>query len=188
MHDYKPEVVQLDPATLTPYAKNSKKHPDDQLDKIAGQIHRFGFDQPIVVDENKIIIKGHGRREAALRLGLPTVPVIVRSDLNDHEKLAARIGDNKVAESDWDNDALKFEFGTLRRAEFDLDLTGFDESERRLIESTWESDIELDKGDSHTDGLTGKITVTCPADMRAELKDFIKQRVDEQGFEGVEFN
>ncbi len=128
MKESKVQIEFVHPEHLTPYANNSKKHPTEQIDKIAQQIAKFGFDQPIVVDRKYVIIKGHGRREAALRLRLREVPVIV-TDLNDLEAAAARIADNKVAESAWDEDFLRFEFGSLEREGFNLGLTGFDQDE-----------------------------------------------------------
>lgn len=125
MSPFQAKIQYLDPNSLTPYVNNTKKHPVEQIDKIAQQIAEFGFDQPIVVDKDKIIIKGHGRREAALRLGLKQIPVIVADHLNELQVKAARIADNKVAESEWDNDLLRFEFGLLQSADTDLALTGF---------------------------------------------------------------
>lgn len=122
MKDFKPEILYLNPEQLVPYVKNAKVHSNEQVDKIAGQIAAFGFDQPIVVDANHVIIKGHGRREAALRLGLQQVPVIVQ-ELDEYQAMAARIADNKVAESPWDPEMLKFELGTLQTHDFDLKLT-----------------------------------------------------------------
>ena len=187
--EYKPYIRMLEPAKLRPYTKNAKRHPNEQIDKIAAQINAFGFDQPIVCDSQFVVIKGHGRLEAAIRLGLERVPVILRDDLNENEASASRIGDNKVAESDWINDNLKFEFGTLSRADFDLDLTGFDEGERRMVEADLELDISLAKDNNpKPTGLEGKITVTCPGAMRAELKGFLQTTIDGSGFEGVELN
>lgn len=139
MKDFRANIEFVDPESITPYANNTKKHPTEQVDKIAAQIHKFGFDQPIVVDRNRVIIKGHGRREAALRLGLKEVPVII-ADLDEYEAMAARIADNKVAESEWEEDILKFEFGTLERNGMDMSLTGFDEDElKKLMKEAEES-------------------------------------------------
>ena len=76
MKAFDPRIEWRDPATLTPYSNNAKTHPTEQIDKIAASIASFGFDQPIVVDTDGVIIKGHGRREASLRLGLDQVPVL----------------------------------------------------------------------------------------------------------------
>lgn len=126
MDTFKLEVEWRDPNSLTPYANNSKKHPRDQIEQIAHQILKYGFDSPISIDEKGVIIKGHGRREAAIFIKMKKVPVIIRTDLDEHEKMAIRIADNKVAESEWDKEFLKFEIGTLARNEFNLEDTGFD--------------------------------------------------------------
>jgi len=122
------EVVSRD--TLIPYTNNPKEHPQEQIQKIASSIKNYGWDQPIVVDADNEIIKGHGRLQAAEQLGLDDVPIIRRTDLTDAEKKAARIADNKTAESDWDDELLTTELEILDE-DFDIDLeeTGFDDSE-----------------------------------------------------------
>lgn len=125
----KPEIVWRDPNQLIPYVKNARKHSDEQINEIAGLITAFGFDQPIVVDASGVIIKGHGRREASLRLGLPEVPVIV-STLDEYQAMASRMADNKVAEkATWDMDLLKFDIGTLALRDFDMKLTSMSEAD-----------------------------------------------------------
>ena len=110
---------------LKPYGLNSKKHEPAQVKKIAESIRRLGWDQPIVTDVDGVIIKGHGRRLAALELGLTKVPVIVRDDLSPDEVKAARVADNRVAIGDFDTDMLKLELAAL-----DFDLEGmFDKKE-----------------------------------------------------------
>ena len=123
---FDPRIEWRDPETLTPYSNNAKTHPTEQVDKIAASIASFGFDQPIVVDGDGVIIKGHGRREAGLRLGLDKVPVLVRDDLSVAEIKAARLADNRTAQSPWDEDLLRVELGALLEENFDLGLTGFD--------------------------------------------------------------
>lgn len=98
---------------VKPYELNVKIHNDAQVAKIAQSITQFGWDQPIVVDKNGVIIKGHGRRLAALKLGLIEVPVLVRDDLNDDQVKAARLADNRVAIGDIDSDLLKLELESI---------------------------------------------------------------------------
>lgn len=114
---------------LIPYKNNPKDHPPQQIEKIAQQIYEFGFDQPIVVDEDYVVLKGHGRLLAAKHLKLLKVPVIVKMSLSDAQKRAIRIGDNKVAESGWIDQYLKTELEVLAQQDFDLTLTGFDQDE-----------------------------------------------------------
>ena len=112
---------------LLPYVNNPKKHPDPQIDKIASSIKNFGWDQPIVVDADGEIIKGHGRLQAAKRLGIEEVPVIERADLSKSEAKASRIADNKTAESPWDYELVATELDTLD--EFTVEDLGFDQDE-----------------------------------------------------------
>lgn len=127
--DFEPSTEWRAIDSITPYANNTKTHPTEQVDKIAGSIAKFGFDQPIVVDGDGVIIKGHGRREAAIRLGLKHVPVIRRQDLSDAEAKAARIADNKTAESPWDTSVLSLEIQELDQSGFELEPLGFDQEE-----------------------------------------------------------
>ena len=122
-------VELVDRDELIPYSNNPKEHPDEQVKKIASSIKNYGWDQPIVVDGENEIIKGHGRLQAAELLGLDEVPVIKRTDLSESEIRAARIADNKAGESTWDIDLLGLEFELLDDSDFDLELTGFDEDE-----------------------------------------------------------
>jgi len=123
------ELVEMD--SLIPYANNPKKHPDEQVDKIASSIHKYGFDQPIVIDGEGEIIKGHGRYQAARRLELEAVPVIWREGLTPAEVKGARIADNKTQmESGWDLETLSVEFEELEDLGADeWEATGFSEDE-----------------------------------------------------------
>lgn len=114
------------PESLVPYERNAKVHTPEQIQKIAGAIHRFGFLVPIVVDREGVIVAGHGRREAALSLGLKSVPVVVADHLTDDEIKAARLADNRIAEAPWDESLLRFELQSLKLQDFKLELTGFD--------------------------------------------------------------
>ena len=118
-------VELVDRDELIPYSNNPKEHPDEQVKKIASSIKNYGWDQPIVVDADGEIIKGHGRLQAAETLGLDEVPVIWREDLSDAEAKAARIADNKTAESPWDDDLLATELEVLD--DFDDVELGFDD-------------------------------------------------------------
>ena len=113
--------------SVTPYGKNAKKHPKDQVDKIAKSIDRFGWAQPIVVDKNNDIIIGHGRLQAAKQLGLDKVPVLQMENLAEDEVKALRLADNKLNESEWDMDLVNQELDVLP---IDLKtLTGFEDTE-----------------------------------------------------------
>lgn len=118
-------VVYLDIDDVKPYELNAKIHDQKQIEKIAKSIAEFGWDQPIVVDKDNVVIKGHGRRLAAIHLGLTSVPVWVRDDLTEEQVRASRLADNRVAVGDIDADILQVELSTL-----DYDLDGiFDKKE-----------------------------------------------------------
>lgn len=112
---------------IQPYGKNAKKHPEDQVTKIADSIREFGFNQPVVVDKGGVLIVGHGRYFAALQLGLEEVPVL-ELDLTEEKARAYRLADNKLNESPWDMDLVIEELKGLSLEM--LDLTGFD---RKLV-------------------------------------------------------
>jgi ParB-like chromosome segregation protein Spo0J len=108
-----------------PYARNPRKISDEAVSAVAGSIKEFGFKSPIVVDAEGVVINGHTRLKAAMRLGLSEVPVIVASDLTPAQAQAYRLADNRVAEfSEWDADMLRVE---LDEIEVDLDFAGFDD-------------------------------------------------------------
>lgn len=172
--DFVPEMVWMNPKDLTPYVNNAKVHSDEQVDKLAGIIAEFGFDQPIVVDNQHIIIKGHGRREAALRLNMDLVPVIIASHLDENQVKAARIADNKVSSMDYDKDKLKFDVGTLERVGFDLTLTGIGFDEMKDLMKT---DDPTDPSNSKTTGSGTEVTsslhlVMAKSEYEALMKDF----------------
>jgi hypothetical protein len=91
------ELVYKHPDEVVPYYLNAKTH-NLKFKVLVNSIKRFGFDQPIVVDENNVILKGHGRQLAALELKLEEVPVVVKTGLSDTDKKIIRISDNTIFE------------------------------------------------------------------------------------------
>lgn len=128
---------------LKPYAKNNKKHPAEQVKKIADSIKEFGFNVPIIINKDNYIIAGHGRLEASKQLDLQEVPCIKLENLSEDQIRAYRIMDNKSAESDWDMDFLKEELKLLQDNDFNMDLTGFDQPELDELFPEWQEDDEL---------------------------------------------
>ncbi|MDE2024878.1 MAG: ParB N-terminal domain-containing protein [Patescibacteria group bacterium] len=148
---------------LLKYENNCKTHPDIQIEKIANSIKNFSFDQPIAVDKDGIIIKGHGRLMAAQLLGLKEVPVIVRSDLTHAEAATSRIADNAVAESPWDENLLPTELHMLAAEGIDIHKDiGFSSEE---IEDIFKkANANFKEGTESEQGkLDEKKLVTCPS-------------------------
>jgi hypothetical protein len=123
------EVEMRPIGSIKPYENNPRVN-DAVVFSVAASIREFGFRQPIVVDENDVIIVGHTRYKAALKLGMERVPVHVARGLTPEQARAYRIADNQTATlSQWDDDKLPLELIALQKADFDLLLTGFPEDE-----------------------------------------------------------
>ena len=152
---------------ITPYKKNAKKHPKKQVQQVADSIKEFGFNQPIVVDKNNVIIVGHGRFEAAKLLGLEEVPVL-QADLTEEQANAYRLADNKLNESDWDMELVIEELKGLEPAM--IDLTGFDLTGITL--DGYDTEFSLPDGDKQP---FQQITFTL-ADRQVEI---IKEAIAE---------
>jgi DNA modification methylase len=139
--------------TIQPYENNPRVN-DPAVDAVAASIREFGFRQPIVVDEQGVIIVGHTRYKAALKLGLTTVPVHVAVGLSPAQARAYRIADNRTASiASWDDDKLVLELLSLQQQGFDLNLTGFSGDElQKLLETP------------PTEGLTDPDAIPEPPD------------------------
>ena len=121
------QVQYIDPLELKPYENNPRVN-DYAVKKVMESIKEFGFNNPILVDEDMVIIAGHTRREASILAGLDKVPYIVASHLTPEKVRAYRIADNKLAElSTWDEELLRAELWDLQEAEFNLEVLGFTE-------------------------------------------------------------
>src|SRR5262249_32422941 len=127
---------------------------DAGVDAVAASIREYGFRQPIVVDEDGVILVGHTRYKAALKLKLEEVPVHVAVGLSPAQAKAYRIADNQTATlSAWDEDKLPLELAQLQQMDFDLNLTGFSADELvRLL------------GSQENEGLTDPDAVPEPPD------------------------
>ena len=133
-----PEYEQIKITELKPYKRNARTHSDEQIEIIANSIREFGFRNPVIIDENNMILAGHGRVKAAQWLGLETVPFVRWDDMTDEQKRGFILADNKTAElAGWDFDILQDE---LQRIDLDMSEFGFDDIE-----------IEIDDGGSITE-------------------------------------
>ena len=122
------EIKQLKLKDLIPYANNPRKK--QAIDKVASSIKEFGWQQPIVVDEEMVIVVGHTRYQAAQKLGLDKVPVQIATGLTDAQIKAYRLLDNRANQDAlWDDDMLKIEVQDIDKMDIDLALTGFEEKE-----------------------------------------------------------
>ena len=121
---------------LKPNPRNARLHSQRQLHQIAASITEFGFNVPVLIDSDKVIIAGHGRVEAARKLGMETVPVLRIDHLTNEQKRAFALADNKIAlNSTWDLENLQLDMKELSALDlnFDLEITGFETAEIDLL-------------------------------------------------------
>ena len=141
------DVVETPIDKLVPYARNPRRN-EDAIATVAASLAEFGWRQPIIVDEDKVIVVGHTRYEAAKRLGMTSVPVHVAHGLTPAQLRAYRLMDNRSHQNaSWDDELLKFELADLKLDEFDLALTGFEDDElaRLLAETPAEGLVDEDE-------------------------------------------
>jgi DNA modification methylase len=132
---------------VVPYARNPRKNMA-AISKVSASLKEFGWQQPIVVDKEMVVIAGHTRLEAARTLDMKKVPVQIADKLTDAQVKAYRIADNRVSqEAEWDIDLLKLELSDLDGLDYDLLLTGFDDDELNgmLIEAVEEGLTDEDE-------------------------------------------
>lgn len=133
---------------LIPYAANARTHSDAQVDKIAASIKEFGFNNPILIDQDKGVVAGHGRLMASQKLGLEQVPTIELSHLSDAERRAYILADNRLAlDAGWDEEVLALELKRLEE-EIDLSLLGFNDLELATLLDSLETEEGLTDEDA----------------------------------------
>lgn len=120
------EYIAID--ALVNYERNARTHSDDQVSQIVASIREFGFTNPVLIDENNVLIAGHGRTMAAKSMGLDSVPAVRLTGLDETKKKALRIADNQLAlNAGWDLDLLAQEVQELELEDYGLDILGFDD-------------------------------------------------------------
>lgn len=134
------KTVDMRVADLIPYEFNNKVHDSEQVNRIANSIREFWFTQPLVVDQNNVVIIGHGRLLAAMKLGMETVPVLKIENLTETQIKKLRILDNKLNESERDEENLKLE---LEQLDWDLSIWELELKAEDLFELELE---EIDDG------------------------------------------
>jgi site-specific DNA-methyltransferase (adenine-specific) len=128
------KIKQIGIEKLIPYAKNSRTHSPEQVAQLAGSIKEFGFNNPVLIGKDDIIIAGHGRVMAARKLGMTEVPCIRLEHLTETQRKAYIIADNRLAlNAGWDNELLTIELNDLLEDGFALDILGFDADELKNL-------------------------------------------------------
>lgn len=124
------EMQLVDINKLIPYVNNARTHNTQQINKLRSSLREFGFINPVIIDRDFNVIAGHGRIMAAKEEGINEVPCVFVDYLTEAQKKAYILADNRMAmDAGWDEELLKVEIEALQAEDFDLSLTGFDESE-----------------------------------------------------------
>lgn len=119
------KVILVETSKVKPYNRNARKN-DETVMKLCEIIPKVGFNQPLVVDKNFVIVKGHARWKAAVKLGMEKIPVIVSTNDDETNKLD-RLADNKISEfSIWEDEMLQTELASINIPDIDLSDFGFD--------------------------------------------------------------
>ena len=134
---------------LVPYINNARTHSPEQIKKLRSSLREFGFINPVIIDRDYGVIAGHGRILAAKEENMKDVPCVFADHLNEAQKKAYIIADNRMAmDAGWDEELLRIEIESLQAESFDIGLTGFDEKEiADLFSDCKEAEIEEDDFD-----------------------------------------
>ena len=144
------EMQLVDINKLIPYVNNARTHNAQQINKLRSSLREFGFINPVIIDRDFNVIAGHGRIMAAKEEGINEVPCVFVDYLTEAQKKAYILADNRMAmDAGWDEELLKVEIEALQAEDFDLSLTGFDESELAgffdTADDAKEDDFDVDK-------------------------------------------
>ena len=179
------EMQLVDIHKLIPYVNNARTHNVQQINKLRSSLREFGFINPVIIDRDFNVIAGHGRIMAAKEEGINEVPCVFVDYLTEAQKKAYILADNRMAmDAGWDEELLKVEIEALQAEDFDLILTGFDESELSGFFDTaddakdddFDVDAELEKPPVTKSGdlwLLGNHRLLCGDSTKAETYEML---------------
>lgn len=151
------ELEKINIEKIKMYENNAKEHPEWQVEEIVKSISAFGYKDPIALDENDIIIEGHGRYLALKQLNFKEIEILRITDLTEEQKVAYAIAHNKLTmNTDFDFETLKYELNKLELADFDLKILGFEETELEKILEESSNEIPIPEYDYDEEEETGK--------------------------------
>ena len=139
------EMKLVDIEKLVPYVNNARTHSQDQINKLRSSIREFGFINPVIIDKDYGVIAGHGRIMAAKEEGIKEVPCVFADHLNEAQKKAYILADNRMAlDAGWDEELLRVEIESLEDYGFNVELTGFSPDE---LSSLFDLGVEAEEDD-----------------------------------------
>lgn len=167
---------------LARYERNARRHSEAQVSQIVASIQEFGFTNPVLVDDQNVLIAGHGRLAAASDIGMETVPAIRLQGLSEDQIKALRIADNQLAlNASWDTDLLAAELADLQGLDFDLDLLGFDDDFLAgLLDDSGQEDEEGEQDEEPAAGDDEqKVSIVLgPYEMSVSRRDWDRWETD----------
>lgn len=180
------ELISID--KLVPYINNARTHSAEQIKKLRSSLREFGFINPVIIDKDYGIIAGHGRVMAAKEEGISEVPCVLVDYLTEAQKKAYILADNRFAlDAGWDEELLRVEIESLQGENFDVLLTGFDESEisalfddggNDAVDDDFDVDAELEKPCVSKSGdiwLLGEHRLVCGDSTKAETYELLME-------------
>ena len=171
------EKVKIEEIKL--YENNAKLHPEWQVEQIKNSIIEFGFNDPIAIDENNIIIEGHGRYLALKELNYTEVEIIRLDHLTEEQKVAYAIAHNKLTmNTDFDTEKLRMELSKLEESNFDLSVLGFENIElEEIMEVDFEEVLEIEEEETENERTRHKLI--CPHCNHIALKSEFKEVMED---------
>ncbi|MFM1524478.1 MULTISPECIES: site-specific DNA-methyltransferase [Helcococcus] len=157
------EMKLVDINKLVPYVNNARTHSSEQINKLRSSIREFGFINPIIIDKDYGVIAGHGRIMAAKEEGIKEIPCVFVDHLNEAQKKAYILADNRMAlDAGWDEELLRIEIESLEEFGFNVELTGFSEEE---LSQLFDLDSGLEDDDFNVDEELEKSTFSKTGDI-----------------------
>lgn len=157
------EMKLVDIEKLVPYVNNARTHSQDQINKLRSSIREFGFINPVIIDKDYGVIAGHGRIMAAKEEGIKEVPCVFADHLNEAQKKAYILADNRMAlDAGWDEELLRVEIESLEDYGFNVELTGFSPDE---LSSLFDLGVEAEEDDFDVEEELKKPTFSKTGDI-----------------------
>lgn len=172
------KIVEIEIDKIKEYENNAKEHPEWQVKQIADSINQFGFNDPIAINKDHVIIEGHGRYQAALMLEMEKIPCIVLSEMTEAEEKAYIIAHNKLTmNTGFDLDKLSYELNSLKIENIDLKITGFNELElQNILDGNELFDNDYSGEDLKNEYKEPNKKLICPnCNYRGESSEFKKE-------------
>jgi len=182
------EIKQIHINKIKPYFNNPRKISKDAIEKVKKSIEEFGFQQPIVVDKDMVIVVGHTRLQASKLLNLSTVPTLI-ANISKEKIKSYRIADNRTSESsEWDYPLLNKEFIDLLESKVDLSSTAFDEFEFLKIMKNHNNDENIDfpEIDDIENKSMEQITFTLSLEQAKIIREIISEVKKNTSFDDSE--